>query len=307
VNALSGKQIEIAFEEQRAIVVEIGGGLRSYSVGDRELIDGYGADAMATAGRGQVLIPWPNRIEDGSYEFDGMSHQLPLTEPARRNAIHGLVRWASWAVAERETHRVVMTHVLHPQPGYPFTLALGSEYLLSGDGLRVRTTATNIGSEPCPFGAGSHPYLTVGTATVDSAVLHVPARTVLQSDDRGLPTAGAAAVTGTDHDFLQPRPIGATKLDDCVTDLERGEDGSARVGLANPEDGTGLTLWVDATYGYLMLFTGDLPEVDRRGLAVEPMTCPPNAFRSGEGLIRLEPGESFTGEWGIDPSAAPTS
>ena len=253
-----------------------------------------------------MLIPWPNRIEDGSYEFDGTSHQLPLTEPARRNADHGLVRWASWAVAERETHRVVMTHVLHPQPGYPFTLELAVEYRLTDEGLRVRSTATNIGPEPCPYGDGAHPYLTVGTATVDSAVLHLPAGTVLRSDDRGLPTA-AAAVDGTEYDFRRPKTIGATRLDDCFTDLERGEDGTARVGLVNPDDGTGLTLWVDRAYGYLMLFTGDLPEVERRGLAVEPMTCPPNAFRSGEGLIRLEPGESFTGEWGIDPSADPTS
>jgi aldose 1-epimerase len=67
--------------------------------------------------------------------------------------------------------------------------------------------------------------------------------------------------------------------------------------------GNGATLWVNESYGYLMIFTGDgLADVDRRSIAVEPMTCAPNAFRSGDGLIRLEPGESHVGLWGIIPA-----
>ncbi len=299
--APSGEQIEIAFEDQRAVVVEVGGGLRAYSDGAGPVLDGYGADEMCTSGRGQVLIPWPNRVQGGSYEFDGRPHRLPLNEPERQNAIHGLVRWARWIVAEREPHRVVLEHLLHPQPGYPFTLRLGLEYALSEDGLRVETTATNAGSEPCPYGAGAHPYLTVGTATVDSVLLSVPARTVLDSDDRGIPI-GKRAVDGTEWDFRRSRPIGTTVLDHAFTDLERDADGLARVRLAAPEAGT-VTLWVDESYPYLMLFTGDpLADVNRRSLAVEPMTCPPNAFGSGDGLIVLEPGRSITSAWGIAPS-----
>ena len=119
--APSGEQIEIAVGDQQAVVVEVGGGLRSYSAGSRELLDGYRADEMSSSGRGQVLIPWPNRLQDGRYEFDGRHHQLPLNEPEHRNAIHGLVRWANWTTAEREPHRAVMEHVLHPQPGYQRT------------------------------------------------------------------------------------------------------------------------------------------------------------------------------------------
>ena len=138
----SGKQIELRAGDQRVVVVEVGAGLRSYTVGDREVLDGYGADEMANAGRGQVLIPWPNRIEDGAYEFCGSWHHLPLTEPEARNAIHGLVRWVSWSVAERDDDRVVLEHTLHPQPGYPFSLALSIEYSLSDDGLQVTSKAT---------------------------------------------------------------------------------------------------------------------------------------------------------------------
>jgi aldose 1-epimerase len=285
-------------------VVEVGAGVRSYFAGGRELLDGYGADEMCTSGRGQVLVPWPNRIEDGRYEFDGRSHQLALTEPTAANAIHGLVRWARWSVADQEPRRVVLEHLVLPQPGYPFAVALSVEYTLSETGLSVRKTATNVGSEPCPYGAGAHPYLTVGTDTVDSASLQAPGSTVLQSDERGIPT-GRAAVEDTEYDFRRERTIGATTLDHCFTDLERDEDGLARVVLRDPESASGLTLWMDEAYGYLMLFTGDpLPDVARRSLAVEPMTCPPNAFRTGEDLIRLEPGGSFTGSWGLTPATA---
>ncbi len=301
----SGEQIELTLGEQRAVIVEVGGGLRSYSAAGLELLDGYGADQMSTSGRGQVLLPWPNRLQDGSYEFDGRRHQLALTEPEAHNAIHGLVRWTAWNVAHREPHRVVLEHALHPQPGYPFSLALSLEYSLSESGLEVRTTVTNVGSDACPYGSGAHPYLTVGTATVDPVVLRVPGRTMLESDDRGLPI-GTASVDDTEYDFREPRPIGSTKLDNAFTDLERDEDGRAHVELHDPASGRALTLWVDESYAYLMIFTGDpLPDVNRRSLAVEPMTCPPNAFRTGDAVIRLEPGGSTTSAWGIVSSNRP--
>jgi Galactose mutarotase and related enzymes len=189
VIAPSGEQITITAGDQQAVVVEVGGGLRSYSVGGRELVDGYRADEMSSSGRGQILIPWPNRLQDGSYEFDGRRHQLPLNEPERRNAIHGLVRWATWTAVEQEPHRAVMKHVLYPQPGYPFTLGISVEYALSDNGLQVRTTATNLGADPCPYGSGAHPYLTLGTERIDQLMLRVPGRSVLQSDERGLPVA----------------------------------------------------------------------------------------------------------------------
>jgi aldose 1-epimerase len=302
--APSGKQITIVAKEQQAVIVEVGGGLRSYSVGDHELLDGYDADEMSSSGRGQVLIPWPNRLEDGRYEFDGGHYQLPLNEPEHRNAIHGLVRWSTWTATEREPHRVVMEHTLYPQPGYPFLLGISIEYTLSDSGLQVRTTATNLGTQSCPYGSGAHPYLTLGTPTINGLILHVPGQTVLQSDERGLPIR-RESVEGTDYDFRQPKRIGSIKLDHAFTDLERSADGVARVELYDSDRETKVSLWVDQTYPYLMLFSGDpLPNVRRRSLAVEPMTCPPNAFRTGDALIRLEPGASAMGTWGIAGGSA---
>ena len=299
MSAPSGNQIMIVTKDQQAVVVEVGGGLRSYSVGGHKLLDGYDADEMSSSGRGQVLIPWPNRLQDGSYEFNGRRYQLPLNEPEHRNAIHGLVRWSTWTATEREPHRVVMEHILYPQPGYPFLLGISIEYALSDSGLQVRTTATNLGTQSCPYGSGAHPYLTLGTETIDGLILRVPGRTVLRSDERGLPI-DVEAVEHTEYNFQMPRRIGSTRFDHAFTDLERDAEGLARVELRDLDHGTEVSFWVDESYPYLMLFSGDpLPDISRRSLAVEPMTCPPNAFRTGEALIRLKPGSSFTGTWGI--------
>ncbi|MGH3082953.1 MAG: aldose 1-epimerase family protein [Gaiellaceae bacterium] len=296
------EEIELVADDQRAVLDEVGGGIRSYRARGRDLLDGYPAGQPSPSGRGQVLIPWPNRLEDGSYEFDGQRHQLELNEPENGNAIHGLVRWEPWTVAERDSQRVVMEHELSGQPGYPYTVRLLIEYVLALDGLTVHTQATNVGESACPFGGGFHPYFTLGTETVDSVILHVPAATVVGADERGLPLE-AAPVEGTEYDFRRPKPIGSTRFDHAFTDLVRDSDDLARVALGGSHPGQGLEVWVDESYGYLQVFSGDpLPDVNRRSLAVEPMTCPANAFRTGDGLIRLEPGESFTGAWGISLS-----
>src|SRR3954468_23550504 len=292
----SGEQFELRFGEQCAVVTEVGAGLRAYSAGGRELLDGYPADELASWGRGQQLLPWPNRIRDGTYRVGGHEHRLPLNEPEHGNAIHGLVRWAGWTRTERADDRVVLDHVLHAQPGYPFTLELRVDYALAGGGLTVRTTAANTGGEPCPYGAGSHPYLAV--KAVDDAVLRVPARTVLQSDERAIPL-GSQPVAG-ELDFREAQPIGSVRLDHCFTDLERGEDGVARVEL----DGT--TPWAGHSDRSRVVFPPEvLPGPERRrSVAVEPMTCAPNAFASGDGLVVLEPGETHAARRGLTPPPA---
>ena len=299
----SGDQIEIAFGDQRAVVVEVGGGLRTYSADGHDVLDGYGVDERCPSGRGQLLIPWPNRIRDGQYDFDGQSHQLPLTEPELGNAIHGLVRWAAWEIGEREPSRVVMQHVIHPQPGYPFALALRVEYALSNDGLSVRTTATNVGADACPYGSGSHPYLTHGTTTIDRP------RSAGAGAARAAPRRPGPARrlrTGRGNGVRLPgRPADRRhEARQCVHG-PRTRPGWAgtRVPGGSRRPAGRVTLWVDEHYPYLMLFTGDpLPDVNRRALAVEPMTCPPNAFSTGDSVIRLQPGETATGVWGIEPA-----
>jgi len=283
----------------------VGGALRSYAVDGLDVVDGYGSDERCAAGRGQPLIPWPNRIADGRYRFAGTDNQLSLTEPKQANAIHGLVRWANWTPVEQAADRVVMAHLLHPQPGYPFLLDLRLAYSLADDGLTVGIEATNVGTTPLPFGAGAHPYLTLGTEVIDPLVLRAPGSTWIRSDDRQIPI-GTEAVDGTPLDFRAPRPIGATVLDTGYGGLERDGGGRARVELATADGSRSVTLWMGRAFAWLMLFSGDTLAADKRrvGLAVEPMTCPPNAFQTGVGLLVLEPGETFSEAWGITPGPA---
>jgi aldose 1-epimerase len=296
----SGRQVEIRHGDARAVVVEVGGGLRTYEVAGVAVLDGYAEQEMVTAARGQPLIPWPNRLHGGSYTWDGTEHQVPMDEPAKGNSLHGVCRYRNWSVVEATGSAVTMGLRLHPSPPYPFTLDLRIRYELGPDGLLVGTTTTNVGREDAPYAQGFHPYLSVGTL-VDNAELTVPAETWLPTDEDQIPT-GRESVAETAYDFRAPRRIGELKIDYAFTDLIRDDRGRATLSLA--AGGRAVELWVDEGYRFLEVFTGDtVPHEDRRrhGLGVEPMTAPPNAFVTGDDVLRLHPGETVTLQWGIRP------
>lgn len=302
---LTGQHYEIRHGRQRAVIVEVGGAIREYSVDSAPVLDGFGANEMATAARGCPLIPWPNRLHEGRYTWDGETQQAPINEPDKNNALHGFTWFANWVARDHTGDGVTMTLRLHGQQGYPFVLDLSVRYALSGAGLTVTMSARNIGESAAPYACGAHPYVTVGTGMIDEAVLHLPARTYLPTDDAQIPT-GRDPVDRTQFDFRQPRRIGETQIDHAFTDLERDEDGRAWLHLRHPaESRGGVEVWADAEFEYLEVFTGDtVPEQQRRrrSLGVEPMTCPPNAFATGEQVRRLEPGEEFVCTWGIVPT-----
>lgn len=297
----SGRQYVLTFGDQRAVVTEVGAGLRAYTVGDRNVVDGFAENEMCTVGRGQLLLPWPNRIEDGQYEFAGRVHQVPINEPARHNALHGLVRWMNWTAVEQAQDGVLMSLVLHPQDGYPFTLRLDVEYRLSAGGLAIRTTASNVGREAAPYGAGHHPYLTVGRL-VDEALLKMPALMRLEANERLIPTGRVLPNRGTAYDFLELRPMGSLKMDTAFANLVADSDGLVRVHLQAPGGEPRITLWMEPVYKFLMVYTADADPDGarrRRSIALEPMSCAPNAFRSGDGLTVLQPGDAWSARWGI--------
>jgi aldose 1-epimerase len=295
----SGQQFEIAFGDQSAVVVEVGGGIRSYRDKDRDVLHPYAVDAMCDGAHGAPLIPWPNRLADGRYNFDGEEHQVALTEPEKHNAIHGLLRWRPWQPVNRGTDRITMAAVLHPLQGYPFTLDVQVEYRLGPDGLTVTTIAVNAGESVAPYGCGHHPYLSPGPGDLDSCTLTLDAATrILTDPDRQLPT-GSEPVQGTAFDFREMRSLKGLECDSAFTDLGRDRQDRATVQLLG-SDGATAELWADPSYPYIEVFTADTLTGDRRrgGLGVEPMSCPPNAFNSGEQLIRLEPGASAVSVWG---------
>ena len=238
----SGEQFELRHGAQRMVVVEVGGGIREWD----GVLDGYRVDQMCKSARGQVLAPWPNRLDEGRYAFDGETYQVPLNEPPQ--AMHGLVRWANWRPIARTDDLVEVEHVLHPQPGYPFSLRLAVEYRLGADGLTVRTSAENVGDRALPFGIGHHPYI------------------ARYADDVFGP--------GEKHDEAHP----------FAGEIEIGD----------------VTVWADENWKWVQLYTGDeRADVARRCIGVEPMTCRRDAFRTGEDVIRLEPGHQWVGTWGI--------
>ncbi|MBB4912750.1 aldose 1-epimerase family protein [Actinophytocola algeriensis] len=295
----SGKQFEIGSGDQHAVIVEVGGGIREYTHRNRPVLDPYPPDAMADGAHGAPLIPWPNRIGHGQYRFGDTDYQLALTEPEKNNAIHGLLLWRPWEVADHRADEVTVGAHIHPMQGYPFHLEVTVRYALSADGLTVTTTATNTGDTTAPYGCGQHPYLSPGTGHIDDAHLQLDAATRIVTDpERQLPT-GTEPVDGTPYDFRRPRPVGDLAIDYPFTDLARDDQGRARVRLQGT-DGATAELWVDHTYPIIELFTGDtlVPDRRRRGLGVEPMTCPPDAFRTGDRLRHLEPGDTATTTWG---------
>jgi galactose mutarotase-like enzyme len=300
----TGQQWRIGHGRQEVVVCEVGATLRSYTVGTTPVLDGFGADDWSHGGRGQILAPWPNRLADGRYEFNGVTAQAALDEPERRNAIHGLVRWLPWTMQTRHQNQLSLRLQLHPSPGYPFSLLLELEYHVGRDGLTVTTTARPTQDSPVPFGLGFHPYLTAGPETVDGAILCLPAHHTLDLDERGLPTGALTPVAGTERDFTTARFVGPTALDTAFTTLDRDAAGRAWASLDVPGGASGAALWVDPGFPYLMVYTGDtLGEVARRrrAVAIEPMSCPPNALRSGKDLVSLQPDTAWTATWGISP------
>lgn len=305
--APSGEQYELAAGDYGAVIVEVGGGIRLLRRDNRDVLQPYPVDAMCDAAHGAPLIPWPNRLADGRYSVDGVEYQLALTEPEKHNAIHGLLRWRRWEPLERGPDRVLMGTRLYPMQGYPFTLDVTIDYRLSEDGLAVRTTATNAGSRPCPYGCGQHPYLSPGDATIDDCTVEFAAHTrIVTSQERQLPI-GTEPVQGTAYDFAERRRLGGLRIDSAFTDLARDGDDRSWVRLQAP-DGMTAELWVDRSYPIIELFTADTLATDRRrrGLGVEPMTCPPDAFRTGDHVTWLHPGDTVSTEWGVQlvPAAA---
>lgn len=302
----TGMQYLLADDRQEAVVCEVGATLRRYEADHRPVCWGFSEDEMSSGGRGQILAPWPNRLEDGEYVYAGVTARAGLDEPERANAIHGLVRWLPWRMERLSEASVRGTCLLHPQPGYPFSIAVVVEYELVEEGLVARTSAENLGGASAPFGLGFHNYLHAGDGRVDRCRLRLPARQHVVVDERLLPQ-GREAVEGGPFAGVcgvEPGEIGTLVIDDCFTGLEADDDGRWRARfLPAGGEADAVTLWADARFAWAQVYSGDTLEAgQRRGaLAVEPMTCPANALRSGEGLVVLEPGETFAAAWGLAP------
>lgn len=295
---ISGTQFTLRAGGYEAVVATVGASLRSLAFEGRDLVVPFPADELRPVYRGAMLAPWPNRVAGGRYEFDGSPHQLPITEVERGHALHGLVVWADFAAVESSDASVVLAASVPAQAGYPHQLTIRADYRLDAAGLRVTLTAENAGTSLAPVGLGSHPYLVGGAGRVDDWTVEIPADEVLLVDELLVPTK-LNPVAGSEFDFREPRLVGDTFIDHAYTSLVAGSDGLHRVRVLAP-DRSGVEISWSAGLDWLQIHTADRPDATSRcGLAVEPMTCPPDAFNSGTDLIRLDPGASTSASWSI--------
>ena len=300
--SVGGGQVELRRGDLVAVVTEVGAGLRLLRHGARDLVLGYAEDVVRPRYRGALLAPWPNRVVDGRYEFAGTAYQLDLTEPERLHALHGLVTWERFELSRQGPDAVSCRHTIVPRPGYPFQLEVTATYALDDTGLECTVSTLNTGDDPAPYGTGPHPYLVAGPGRVDAWSLTLPAGTVMEVSGERLLPRGLAEVAGGEFDFRSGRELGVTEIDHAFTGLVPGEDGLVRVTVRDSVGGVQVS-WDPAVLPWVQVHTADLPDpaVSRLGLAVEPMTCPPDAFNSGTDLVVLEPGQRHTASWRIAP------
>ena len=284
--------------EIRATITAVAAGIRTLSINGIDLVPAYSDDRTHPMGAGIVLAPWPNRIRDGRWNHNGVVRQLALTEPARSNAIHGLLRYAEYRPIARDRDSVTLAATIYPQLGYPFLVGTAVHYELIADGLKVTHFVENLGGEPAPVAIGTHPYLKIGGVPTADLTLRLDAASHFEVDERLLPT-GELPVEGTEWDFREGRRVGDLDLDDAFGEVA-SEDGQVLHSLTAP-DGRSVSIWADDEFDYVQVFTTrEFPGEDGDvAIAVEPMTAPAEAFNSGRGLRWLDPGEEWQLSWGI--------
>src|SRR5690625_422234 len=300
----NGTLIDLSHGGYQASIASVGAAVRRLEFDGRPLIVPFAAEELRPVYRGALLAPWPNRVVDGRYAFDGAEYELPINEPARNHALHGLVHWLDFDVTRRTASQAQPRGVITAQSGYPFTVALEVTFELTDHGLVTTVRASNQSPAPAPYGVAAHPYLVAGTPPIDAAFLHLPAGEVLAAEGPRLLPGAVQAVAGVDDgalDFRARRRIGDTFIDHAYTGLDVDEDGRCTVAIT-ADDGAGAYLhWDGRQLPWVQVHTADRPEPQwhRAGLAVEPMTCPPDAFNTGVDLITLEPGDGHTASWTI--------
>lgn len=293
----TGIQYRLTRGAVTAHIAQVGAALRGLTVGGVDVVPPYPLGDLTPFGSGVVLVPWPNRIRDGVWERDGVSHQLAITEPALHNAIHGLLRYAAYDVVSSADDELVLRATVHPQSGYPFSLDTEVGYRLTDTGIEVTHTLTDIGADAAPVAVGVHPFFTIGDVDPNELVLTIPADTHFPVDERLLPSP-EQPVSGTPLDLRSGARLGDLALDDAFGAVSRDDDGLVRYTLTAP-DGRRVVVWAGDALDYVQVFTTQKYPGLAKAVAIEPMTAPADAFNSGTGLKVLAPGETWQVRWGI--------
>ena len=303
-------ELSVSFENQCAVVSPWGASLRRYFLIDDEgresdIVWGYSGGSRKRGGQGDVLIPFPGRIGDGRYSFDGQRFQLECNDKEGPNAIHGFVRSLPWQVQDVHANKVTFEIRLDAERyagrGYPFSLAISVMYDLDASGLTCTFTVKNVGQQAAPVGVGFHPYFTVGTSVINEAEVQIPGAAYVEFNEQLVPTGKILSVTGTPWDYRRSRGIGHQRFNHCYVQLECDTQGMTTASLRHPSSGRVIDITMNQAFSAVVVYTGDaIADAPRAALAIEPMTCASDAFNHPEwGLKRLVPGETFSGHYTV--------
>ncbi|MEK7689612.1 MAG: hypothetical protein AAB425_01180 [Bdellovibrionota bacterium] len=291
-----------------AIVSNFGASLRRFwSSPGRDWLWGYqGGTKHKLGGQGDILIPFPGRLRAGQYHFQGRPHQLTINDKEGPNAIHGFVRAKVWdTLGVTETEARFRTRI-EGVAGYPFTIEAEVGYRLDSTGqLNTFFSLRNSGDGAAPVGAGFHPYFSPGALPLDDWELVLPVREVIEFGPGILPTGRMLPISDQPIlDFRKPRRIGATRFNHAF----RGIDHQSPIGLRDQKTGSCVEIRMDSAFDFVVVYSGDAispTDQARRGLAIEPQTCGPDAFNLGPdfGVRILAPGQVFSGSWSVTVKA----
>jgi aldose 1-epimerase len=300
--------LKIEYKNQRLSINKKGAGIAQYFLVDKNnnqknIIYGYRSSKEKDGSMGDILSPFPGRVEKAQYKYGDKKYYLTGTRLKDTNAIHGFVKDRVWSFKVGK-NRIIGEYLLNGQEeaiGYPFKLLYQVSYQLGKDGLEVKTKVKNIGEKTAPFGIGFHPYFTLN-CPVDDIYCQFEAEKVVEFDKNLKPTGKLIDIKKTDYDFSEGKNIDSLVIDNCFTKLARDEKGIFKIRLKNRNKNRLITIWQDQSFGYLQLYSADTKDkpLKRAALAVEPQTCTGYAFNvSKMGLIELKPGQEFFGSWGV--------
>lgn len=235
--------------------------------------------------KSSVLFPFPNRLENGTYRYEGREYNFPVDDKFQGNAIHGFVRNESFKVLESEANDAggsvkVAYYYSGERNYYPFAFGLMVTYIYTAERLDVKFDIENRGNGHMPIGFGWHPYLTINKRPLDTLKMKLPFVSQVELNEENLPTGNV----GDFMDYEEPNDVGDREFDDCYKLIM--QDNSI---LYSPEDQIGLAMEASKECLFLQVYTP--PE--RKSIAVEPMNCNINAFNNQEGLMDLERGSFY--------------
>lgn len=280
-------KVHISLNEVSAVISTEGAALIGLSVDNFNLIEPNTRDGLYA---GKILAPWPNRIKDGKYTFNKKDYQLPINEVSKNNSLHGLVANCHWEVILQDQSKVILQHLLNQPDIYPGKLQLQVSYEIIEQGVEISVLSENVGDISAPYGVSIHTYLVAGALVKNyELLLQLPSDQFLEVDAERLLPIKLQPVTGANFNFVSLKKISNLFIDHA---FKYSSDYPRSISLLNAE-GQGAEVIFDEQSNWIQIHTADrdLRADSRMAVAIEPMTCPPDAFNSGIDLIVLEPGK----------------